>query len=169
MDMDNTLSLPAVQERAGPGAVFVLTRWSPRQLKVTFLPALVQAAVNSACRIVLVVEHSGDWPPAAFERPAVAAANLTNNDIALDVVLESEARDASGQVTLTWLRAVDKRTGRPLWAQGDGGGHRLCIVRVSAWAREQPPGAAVWRAFWDIFQRYANATRPDKLLKLCAL
>lgn len=137
----------------GTGLTFCLSKWNMDQLKVTFLPTLVQTAVTRACRVVVLIEHSGDWPNVAVE--AQRSASLTVNDVALDVVLEAEARSHTGDITLTWLRSVDKRTGQPLWAQEDGGGYRCCILRMDSWEKGTVPPLSRWRAFWKMYQRWS--------------
>lgn len=151
--MYHTITLPDVEDLRVPGVPpsFCLTSWKTDQLKVTFLPTLVQTAVMNSCRVIVLLEQSGDWPATGVDVPSHA--NLTVNDVALDVILESEARSRIGGITLTWLRAVDKRTGMPLWEQGDDGGYRCCIIRMSAWERGTPPDLAAWRAFWAMFTR----------------
>lgn len=146
-------SLPHVDEIRWPGSdvCFCLTKWKVDQLKVTFLPALVQTAVFNSCRVIIMIENTGDWPLLGVTVPNEAS--LTVNDVALDIVLESEARSNAGDVTLTWLRSVDKRTGLPLWEQGDSSGHRCCILRVASWTKGLAPMAATISAFWKLYRR----------------
>lgn len=156
--MEFSRSLPHVSEHGFSGSVSVgsycLSKWQPSQLKATFLPTLLQAAVVHGCRVIVLIEKTGDWPNSLAEH--TESVNLTLNDVALDVVLESEARDSSGEVTMTWLRTVDRRTGEPLWAQGDRGGYECCMLRIAEWQLGTAPAVAAWRAFWVMYRRWPS-------------
>lgn len=143
-----------VEELQLPGtARYCLTRWSRHQLKATFLPTLIQRAVVSNCRIIVILDHSADWPVEASHPPETG---LTLNDVALDVVLESEARSRSGAIVSTWLRTVDKRTDSPLWTQGEDGGYHCCIIRVAGWVQGEIPLRTTWIEYWDMYSRYES-------------
>ena len=70
------LQLPLVEEFRPSSTAFCLTKWKMDQYKVTFLPTLVQTAVLHSCRVILLIEHSGDWPSSAVNmEEGIAAAS----------------------------------------------------------------------------------------------
>ncbi len=132
--------------------VFYSPVWDSNQLKVTFLPILLQCAVENNCRIIILIENHGDWP--APSNDLSRATGLTLGDVSLDVVLESESRDR--HVTVTWLRCVDKRTQLPLWSAGPDGGFRCCLVRICDWKRFEAPDKLTWNAYRKAIDRYVT-------------
>jgi hypothetical protein len=135
--------------RSRPRILFPV--WKRSQLKITFLPSLLQCAVIQSSRVIVVIEHSGDWSPEASDLSK--ADGLTVNDVALDVELEAESHSRDGEITSTWLRTVDKRTGLPLWSSGDNEGFRCCLIRVTGWSRNSPPKGSLWEDYLNLFSK----------------
>ena len=135
----------------GPRPRILFPVWKKSQLKITFLPSLLQCAVIQSSRVIVVIEHAGDWPEEASDLSK--ADGLTVNDVALDVVLEAESHSRGGEVTSTWLRTVDKRTGLPLWSSGDDGGFRCCLIRVTGWIKDSPPKGSLWEDYLNLFTK----------------
>ena len=129
---------------------FMFPLFKSDQLKITFLPSLLQCAVVNNCRLILVIESSGDWSREAMDPRG--ASGLTVNDVSLDVVLESETRSSSNDVTMTWLRTVDKREGLPLWSCSSGG-YQCCMLRLSGWALHAAPSVRQCKSFLSIYAR----------------
>jgi FKBP-type peptidyl-prolyl cis-trans isomerase len=88
---------------------------SPR----SFLPTILTQAASLMVKLIVIFDHASDWDVfkshqtnSYTESQYAGHGNdyLTIGDVSLDVYIESEASESTGNTVLTWLRTNDLRT-----------------------------------------------------------
>jgi hypothetical protein len=76
---------------------YLMPIWSDLQPKVTFLPDLFRMAVLAECHFIILIDGDHLWPSESFEK------DLQISDVSIDITVQSELSDESGDIVLSWL------------------------------------------------------------------
>lgn len=135
---------------------YILPIFQSNYSKVIFLPDLLKLVIHTNSRmLVLFDDDNHRWPS---DGDVVKNMNLNVSDLSIDMVVESEISNKSGEIVFTWIRIA-----LPTLASSCSNSfpsppshHRCGILRISKTCFPDicPPSYHIWNRISDVFSRF---------------
>eukprot|EP01041_Mallomonas_annulata_P006857 gene6857-13892_t len=138
----------------GINTQYIIPIWPKSQPRISFLPTLLRVTVTTKCDLIVLFDHDDDWNENSKYKDNI---DLRVGDVALDLVLEAECKDASGMSTLSWLITNDgtnpHKTVTESRLDDSTSGYRCGLLRCAGWQRGGSiPQKTIWDGFWTLYR-----------------
>jgi hypothetical protein len=140
---------------------YVFPLWPYHQSKATYLPDIVKISKQYQCHLVVLLDGDHHW---STELSNIEDEMITVADASLNVHVESECADPSGECVLTWMRfapeaqydisVISLSGGEPLILdEKEAYGYRCAVLRVTNWKPGEAPDQKKWDLLQGLFSR----------------
>jgi hypothetical protein len=143
---------------------YIFPLWPYHQSKATYLPDIVKISKQYHCHLVVLLDGDHHW---STELSNIEDEMITVADASLNVHVESECADPTGECVLTWMRFAPEAQydlsiislsggGEPtlILDEKDAYGYRCAILRITNWNPGDAPEQKKWDLIQGLFSRF---------------